>query len=774
VMFYLSLFNAQSQSRPNIVFIMADDLGWGDLSCYGQDRYKTPHLDALAKDGVLFTNFYVSSPVCSPSRAGIMTGQFPARNRIFGHIATETKNKERGMPNFLEPSAPMITRLFKENGYTIGHFGKWHLGVGTDAPMPDIYGIDEHVTFASNDPRSQTDFNLDDPELRHVDSKLVFDEAIDFMETHKDKSFFMNVWLYDVHATLNPSKEQMDSIKERYSSRKVDFYSPANIYYATVLEMDKQLGLFMNKLEELGLKENTIVVFTSDNGPESIFSYNAAHSGVGSAGPFRGRKRSLYEGGIRVPFIISWPEKIRKDAVDATTVLTSVDFLHTLSKMANIEVSKEMEQDGEDMSKAFLEGPIKRQKSIYWECIYRVHQPMFNRSPMLAVRDGDWKLLMNPEGDRKELYNLAKDPREAFEASSEYPEKTEVLAGKLSKWYRGLPESKPYIEAGSNAYPWPQSSLIKEFPDRIKYLGIAIEEKKYFSWGASPVIGEDGKVHLFVARWPKKYGMQGWKTHSEIARYSSESPEGPFEFEEIVLQGTPEKSAPHNPNVAKVGKQYVLTHICNTEALSKNQKIYMMVADKVTGPWKQVNGNGLVLDVPKSDSVWCYKSRVGVNNPALLVTPEGKFNLYFKAIPTQDGFRQFGVAVSDKLEGPYQFEPKPVALSDRMIEDAYAFMYDNKYYLLSRTKKVPSMKGIDGLLWQSDNGVDFEQPTTGYFDLENYAPETLKIVNWIARDGQFERPQLLIMDGKPKYLYCAGPFNTEGRDVTCTYMFKIE
>ncbi len=759
--------------KPNIVFIMADDLGWGDLSCYGQDRYQTPNLDALAAEGKLFTNFYTSSPVCSPSRAGILTGQFPERNRIFGHFADEKRNQARGMPNFLDPQVPSLARILQQHGYATGHFGKWHLGDGVDAPLPTEYGIDEHLTFASADPRSKTDFNLDDPALRSVNTKMVLDEGIKFIEAHQDQPFFVNLWLYDVHATLNPSEGQLSS-HQKFSSNKVSFHAPATIYYATVHEMDKQVGLFLDKLKTLGLEDNTIVIFTSDNGPEDIFVRNAAHSGVGSAGPFRGRKRSLYEGGIRVPFIIRWPAQVPANRVDERTVLTGVDLLPTLCQLAGLKMPTHLSLDGEDLSQAMISAPKQRQKPIFWQSNYRVQNHIWNRSPRLAIRDGDWKFLMNPDGSRQELYAMGSDPYEGNNLAAARPEHAVRLSKQLLQWFQQMPESIPHPAAGKNDYPWPRDSLMEHFPDRLKYLGVALEEANYFTWGASPVIDQHGKVHLFVARWPKETQMGGWKTHSEIARYVSDSPEGPFTFEEVVLQGTPEKLAPHNPNIRNVKDTYVLTYICNQQALSKNQKIYMMVSDRVTGPWRHVNSDGLVLDLPRNDSIWSYKSRVGVNNPSLLMNPQGKFYLYYKAIPTNGGLRQFGVAISDLLEGPYQHHHLPVAAADGTIEDAYAFMYADDYFLLSRKKKDGVMPGIDGILWKSQDGLRFGQPTIGYHDVSHYYPNGTEQINWIARQGQFERPQLLLVEGIPKYLYCAGAFNTEGRDVACTYMFRID
>ena len=175
------------KDRPNFVFIFADDLGWGDLSCYGQKRFKTPHLDKLAKEGMLFTQFYVSGSVCSPSRTAIMTGHFPARHGVHGHFATEERNKQRGMPNFLDPKVPTLTRSLQEHGYVTGHFGKWHLGRGTGAPLPEAYGIDRSKTTASNDPEGGDKWNLWKPHFRPVSTQMILDEALKFIKKNRGK-----------------------------------------------------------------------------------------------------------------------------------------------------------------------------------------------------------------------------------------------------------------------------------------------------------------------------------------------------------------------------------------------------------------------------------------------------------------------------------------------------------------------------------------------------------------------------------------------------------
>ncbi len=444
-----------SDQRPNIVFLFADDLGWGDLGCYGHQRLKTPNLDKLAEQGILFTQFYVSGSVCSPSRTAIMTGHFPARHGVHGHFARTELNERRGMPNYLEPEVMTVTRLLQQNGYVTGLFGKWHLGSGPGAPLPEAYGIDSHRTNTSNDPEAKTTFNLWSPEFRSVATKMVIDETLEFIEANKDQPFFVNAWFVDPHATLNPSEEQMEPYS-RFSPKGVDFHGAEQVYYATVSEMDKQIGRFMQRLDEMGLAENTIVIFSSDNGPEDIHISNTSHSGVGSAGPFRGRKRSLYEGGIRVPFIVRWPKNAPAGKVDNTSVIGGVDLLPTLCSLAGVELPDGLDLDGEDMSKAFYGNPQQRTKPLMWEWRYRIFGHTLHRSPMLVIREGKWKLLMNPDRSRVELYDIPSDPSELNNLSEEHPQVVKRLSGKVLAWQKTLPESPLDPGTGSNAYPWPK------------------------------------------------------------------------------------------------------------------------------------------------------------------------------------------------------------------------------------------------------------------------------------------------------------------------------
>lgn len=451
------------QQKPNVIFILADDLGWGDPGCYG-GPVPTPNLDKLAADGRLFTNFYVNSGVCSPSRASFLTGIFPASLGIHGHLSTWENNVNRSMVQYLEPDLPTLADVFLANGYATGMYGKWHLGGYLyDAPLPDSHGFEEHRTNTSAD---KSEFNLWDLSNRPRSTKMVLDEALAFIKRNKDKPFFVNAWLVDPHSVLNPSEEQLERFSHlapaTYTSRHWDQDLPYKgihqVYQATVFEMDRQIGLFLEELESMGLSENTIVIFSSDNGPEVSQVVNASNSAAGSAGPFRGCKRSLYEGGIRVPLIVRWPKGLDAGEVETRTV-SAVDFLPTLPALCGLEMPADIQfdkLDGENVSAMFLGVEGERKKPLFWEWRFAVLGRHLDRSPALAMRKGDWKLLANPDRSRLELYNLRQDPSELNNLAPLLPDLSERMLQELLGWKATLPPGDFENSAGLNDYKWPE------------------------------------------------------------------------------------------------------------------------------------------------------------------------------------------------------------------------------------------------------------------------------------------------------------------------------
>ena len=443
------------KKRPNFIFVFADDLGWADLPCYGhrsvrahggwiiRGDLKMPNLDRMAAEGELYTQFYVTSGVCSPSRAGIMTGQFPGRLGIHDYLGGTEFNKERGMPDYLESSVPTVTRLLKESGYTTGHFGKWHLGSGDDAPSPEEYGIDRYDSCSQG------------PGGRAKSSERIINETINFVESNKDKPFFINAWLNDPHTPLRPTEEQMKQY-ENMSPRWGDQKGAFQVWYAVLSEIDRNVGRLLDKLDELGMSENTMVIFSSDNGPSKELNSGTSHFGYASyTGPFRGAKRSIYEGGVRMPFIVRWPEGTPSGKVDSSTVISAVDFLPTICTLAGIELPNGIYIEGEDMSDALLGKPLERNKPLMWENRFPVYGIMVNRSPILAIREGKWKLLMNPDRSRVELYDIPNDPTEVNNRADLYPEVVKRMSEKVLSWQATLPKGPVHKDAGSNYYPWP-------------------------------------------------------------------------------------------------------------------------------------------------------------------------------------------------------------------------------------------------------------------------------------------------------------------------------
>ena len=444
-----NIFGAQLGGKnPNFVFIFCDDLGWADLPVHGhrsvkahggwivRGELKMPNIDRMAQEGTLFTQFYVNSGVCSPSRTGIMTGQFPGRLGIHDYLGNTKLNQERGMPDYVDPSVTTVTGLLKDEGYATAHFGKWHLGSGKDAPPPEQYGIDQYNTC------------LQGPGKRVGSTGMIADETIAFIESHRETPFYINAWLYDPHSPLRPTEEQMkpyDHLSPRWGNHK----GALQVWYAVLTNIDRHVGRILDKLDELGLSENTVVIFSSDNGPESGLIPFISHYGGASStntGPFRGVKRSLYEGGIREPFIVRWPGGTPAGNVDATSVISGVDFLPTICSLA-----------GEDMSEALIGKPTQKTKPQMWENRFPVYGHVIHKSPILAIRDGKWKLLMNPDRSRIELYDIPNDPTELNNLADSNPDVVKNLYERLLKWQATLPKGPINKDAGSNAYPWPEN-----------------------------------------------------------------------------------------------------------------------------------------------------------------------------------------------------------------------------------------------------------------------------------------------------------------------------
>ena len=428
----LPIANTQAETKPNVVIIYIDDMGIGDIGCYGGKFAPTPNIDRLAQDGLLFNQYYSSAPVSSPSRCGLTTGLFSLEVGINTFLNDKAANKRCEQRNFLDDKLPSMARAFQNAGYSTGHIGKWHMGGGRDvhnAPSIKNYGFDEYIsTYESPDPEpaitaTKWIWSDKDSVKRWRRTEYFVDKSIEFVKKHKGEPFFLNLWPDDMHTPWVPEFKQ----KERKSWETQEAFAPV------LAEMDKQLGRFIKALDDMGLAENTIIIFTSDNGPAPSFkSVRSAY--------LRGTKNSLYEGGIRMPFIVRYPKKIKAGQVNNESVLCAVDLYPTLCSIAGIKTEKGYKGDGQNYSKVLLgKSEAKRKTDLMWDFGRNKHFGFpgnpYDRSPHLAIRSGKWKLLVNGDGSDAQLYDMEKDKFEKNNIANEHPDLVAKLSKKVCKWY---------------------------------------------------------------------------------------------------------------------------------------------------------------------------------------------------------------------------------------------------------------------------------------------------------------------------------------------------
>lgn len=332
------------------------------------------------------------------------------------------------------------------------------------------------------------------------------------------------------------------------------------------------------------------------------------------------------------------------------------------------------------------------------------------------------------------------------------------------------------------------------FADNWEFVGVAVEEPGYTIWGTSPIWGDDGKVHLFVARWPGELKVDpGWRTHSEIAHYIGDSPEGPFVFSDVAVKGDinddenkascnpaiqkvkcEKQFAPHNPAIHKVDSLYALFFIMNSgiEKHPSNQFICLATSKSLYGPWRMAGENGVILRPPENSEYWNYKASNGVNNPAFLQHPNGAYFLYFKSEKAR-----MGLAFAENLEGPYVQLPFPVTTNDRNIEDGYAFKYNDKFALLT-TDNHGMIEAGGGILWTSEDGIKFNHYEKGFHRINQYTKIDMDdvAVHYGPQNreyAKFERPQVLLKNGEVQYLYVPSGTTIYGGDCTVSYVLKF-
>ncbi len=422
----LPAVRAADAPRPNIIFILADDLGPGDLGCYGGTQVPTPRLDRMAAEGTRFMQYYAAAPICSPSRAGLITGRQPARANLSSFLQTKKGNAACEQVDFLDPAAPSLPRLLRAAGYATAHFGKWHLGGGrdvTEAPKFAAYGYDEHAgTYESPEPHPDITatpwiWSMQDKVKRWERTAFFIDRTLDFLDRHRDRPAFVNLWLDDVHTPWVP-----DEVSDRKDL-------PKN-FRPVMAETDRQIGRLLDELRRRKLDTNTLVIFTSDNGALPTFD------GSRSAG-LRGSKLTLYEGGIRMPFIAHWPGRVPAGRVDETSVLTAWDVLPTLAALGGAALPAGTVFDGADVGAVLRGAAAPVRPPLFWEYgrnTTAFKYPAAGRSPNLAMRNGPWKLLVYADGSGAELYDVVADRAESRNLAAAEPERVRAMTEAVLAW----------------------------------------------------------------------------------------------------------------------------------------------------------------------------------------------------------------------------------------------------------------------------------------------------------------------------------------------------
>lgn len=447
--------------RPNIITVFIDDMGWSDLSCFGGDVVETEHIDRLAAEGIRFTQFYVNSPICSPSRVALTTGQYPQRWRITSYLARRQLNIDRGMAQWLDPAAPVLARELQQAGYATGHFGKWHMGGQRDvnnAPPITEYGFDRSLTNFEGmgakllpltlTPQSkkpgriwQDAVKLGGPVTWMQRSEITagfVDAAVEFIDQAEatGQPFFVNVWPDDVHSPFFPPLDRWGDDKQA-------------LYYGVLKTMDEQLGVLFDRVRnDEALRDRTLIVLCSDNGHEP---------GAGKSDPLRGAKTWLYEGGIRSPLIVWGPGLLAEGTagtIDDQSVFSGIDVNRAFYALTETSVPEGHSLDGENVLPAML-GKLQQGRQA----------PLFFRrppdrpgdselpNPDLAVRDGKWKFLINYDGSDPQLFDIVADVSESKNLVGRFPEVVQRLKQAVFDWNASLPmdAGDPEFEAQADA-----------------------------------------------------------------------------------------------------------------------------------------------------------------------------------------------------------------------------------------------------------------------------------------------------------------------------------
>ena len=420
----LTIFVEAEAERPNIVVFLVDDMGWGDSGTYGNKLIQTPNMDKLASQGVKLMQCYSACGVCSPSRSAILTGRTPYRNGVWRHLSGNG-------PSHLRETEITYPELLKASGYDTCHVGKWHLLSrqqfgNEDFPHPDAHGYNHWMATHNNaapsheNPNNFVKNGQPVGETKGYSAQLVATEANHWLKEIRDKEkpFALSVWLHEPHSPIATDSRFQDLYKGHKNAK----------YMGNITQLDHALGMVMDALDEQGVSDNTFFYFSSDNGPVPAFG--------GSSGGLRGNKRSDYEGGIRVPGLVRWPEHIKPGTTSETPVI-GTDVFNTILHLAGIEVPTDRVIDGANMLPALEGKPIERKIPLFWRT--HVSAP----EQRVAMRVGDWKIVGDETLTQFQLYKVSEDWKEKNDLAKEMPEKTKELKTQLIALWNDIKTEGP-------------------------------------------------------------------------------------------------------------------------------------------------------------------------------------------------------------------------------------------------------------------------------------------------------------------------------------------
>jgi len=438
-LFFALQLSLSAAEQPNFIVFLTDDLGWGDLGCYGHPAIQTPHLDQFAEEGVRFTQAYAACGVCSPSRSSILTGRTPYRNGVWRWLPV-------GNVAHLRESEITIPEVLKKKGYETMHSGKWHLNGyfnSPEQPQPNDHGYDWWFATQNNaspthkDPTNFVRNGEKVGPLEGFSAPLVAEEAIHWLKEERDaeKPFFMTVWTHEPHLPIESDPEFMKLYEE--------FEDPGiRQHHGNVTQLDYAFGQLMKTVDEMGLRENTFVIFTSDNGPEGSGEPDLKNPDSqrnrtrGSTGGLRGRKRDSHEGGIRVPAIVRWPGHVEAGTVSDVPIIGS-DIFSTVLDIVDEPLPDDRTIDGVSMIPALAGEPVERPVPLFW----RTH--IAPEKSHAALRIGDWKLVVDKDLEEYQLYQIVEDWKEENNVAETYPEKLAELKAEFLEVWNGVEEEGP-------------------------------------------------------------------------------------------------------------------------------------------------------------------------------------------------------------------------------------------------------------------------------------------------------------------------------------------